>query len=522
VRQLFPNTQAVGAAFGVILVRHGSSVVEVATFRTEGKYLDGRRPSQVRFTTAQEDAQRRDFTINGLFLDPLENDHVIDYEGGIDDFKAKRLRAIGNPAERFAEVSEERRRAEQRYGVLLDILHKAVGEIPEDASWGIVNQQVWHDTLETLFKRMRTLVEGLVAQYGQQLDMSEEASRLVEQRLAFDRWDTDLVAWVELDLEAAQAGEVELAVEYVVPCALWRPLHSARLTDSGALRFRGGAAVWQNTGEDWDDVQLLFSTARSSLGTEPPLLADDLLQAQRRTDRIVVEQRQVAVQRAGLGREAAPTPGSVELPGVDDGGDIQVLHGRGRSRVPSDGRLNLVPLFDFECPAQRQLVAMPELESRVFLKVVATNSSRHPILAGPVELIRESGTVGWTRVLFVAAGERFELSFGHDDGLRVYRATKAGTRRDEVDGWQHADTVVRVYLSNLEDVEKRVQVLERIPVAEIEQVKVTLLEEHCRPHLPRLDKEGFCSFEVVLPGNTQSSVQLGCRVSTAPGVEGLG
>src|SRR5207248_6518289 len=69
VRQLFSNTQAVGAAFGVILVRHRTSVIEVATFRTDLQYKDGRRPEGVVFTTAEEDAKRRDFTINGLFMD---------------------------------------------------------------------------------------------------------------------------------------------------------------------------------------------------------------------------------------------------------------------------------------------------------------------------------------------------------------------------------------------------------------------------------------------------------------------
>lgn len=102
VRSLFRNTQAVGAAFGVILVRLGRSVIEVATFRSEGKYLDGRRPSEVRFTTAEEDAQRRDFTINGLFLDP-ESERVIDYVGGQADLEAGVIRAIGKPAERFEE-----------------------------------------------------------------------------------------------------------------------------------------------------------------------------------------------------------------------------------------------------------------------------------------------------------------------------------------------------------------------------------------------------------------------------------
>ncbi len=103
VRELFSKTEAVGSAFGVILVRHGRSVIEVATFRSDGSYLDGRRPSEVRFTTAQEDAQRRDFTINGLFLDPLDGDRVIDYVGGQEDLAARRLRAIGDPSARFAE-----------------------------------------------------------------------------------------------------------------------------------------------------------------------------------------------------------------------------------------------------------------------------------------------------------------------------------------------------------------------------------------------------------------------------------
>jgi len=104
VQQLFRNTQAVGAAFGVILVRLGGSQIEVATFRAEADYDDGRHPTQVRFTNAEEDARRRDFTINGLFFDPVA-EKVIDYVGGEADLRNRIIRAIGNPAERFAEDS---------------------------------------------------------------------------------------------------------------------------------------------------------------------------------------------------------------------------------------------------------------------------------------------------------------------------------------------------------------------------------------------------------------------------------
>jgi poly(A) polymerase len=99
---LFPGARTVGAHFGVVIVRHDHDLIEVATFRTDGSYKDGRRPESVRFATAEEDARRRDFTINGIFRDPLEN-RIIDYVGGQEDLRARRLRAIGDPHRRFEE-----------------------------------------------------------------------------------------------------------------------------------------------------------------------------------------------------------------------------------------------------------------------------------------------------------------------------------------------------------------------------------------------------------------------------------
>jgi tRNA nucleotidyltransferase/poly(A) polymerase len=98
------RTLAVGASFGVItaLGPRGAGQIDVATFRRDESYSDGRHPDAVAFTSAQEDAARRDFTINGLFYDPLAA-RVIDYVGGQEDLKLKIVRAIGNPAQRFAE-----------------------------------------------------------------------------------------------------------------------------------------------------------------------------------------------------------------------------------------------------------------------------------------------------------------------------------------------------------------------------------------------------------------------------------
>ena len=113
VRTLFKRTRAVGEAFGVVLVdlkRDGQRrTIEVATFRTEGVYSDGRRPDAVEYSDAKHDAQRRDFTVNGLFEDPAcehvdaDAEGIIDYVGGRADLKARVIRAVGDPEKRFGE-----------------------------------------------------------------------------------------------------------------------------------------------------------------------------------------------------------------------------------------------------------------------------------------------------------------------------------------------------------------------------------------------------------------------------------
>jgi poly(A) polymerase len=102
VESLFPRTHAVGRAFGVVVVVEGDVQFEVATFRAEAGYSDGRHPDEVTFADAEADASRRDFTVNGLFYDPV-GERVLDFVGGRVDLRDGVLRAIGDPHERFGE-----------------------------------------------------------------------------------------------------------------------------------------------------------------------------------------------------------------------------------------------------------------------------------------------------------------------------------------------------------------------------------------------------------------------------------
>src|SRR5206468_1002335 len=147
VRRLFRRTIAVGASFGVVEVlgpRHEGKPlkIQVATFRSDVSYSDGRHPDAVVFSGPREDALRRDFTINGMFKDPLTGD-IIDYVGGQDDLRTKVLRAIGEPSQRFDEDKLRMLRA-VRIGTRFD--RRPVGTHTEGArsAWrgGIVSAGV--------------------------------------------------------------------------------------------------------------------------------------------------------------------------------------------------------------------------------------------------------------------------------------------------------------------------------------------------------------------------------------------
>ena len=131
VQKLFARTVAVGAKFGVVRVLEEGFEFEVATFRSDGVYLDGRRPVSVTFSSPGEDARRRDFTINGIFYDPVE-DQVVDFVGGRSDLERRLIRAIGEPKERFSEDHLRLLRA-VRFAAALDF------EI-EPATWKAVTE----------------------------------------------------------------------------------------------------------------------------------------------------------------------------------------------------------------------------------------------------------------------------------------------------------------------------------------------------------------------------------------------
>ncbi len=180
VRAIFRRANEVGLAFGVMLVRVRQHEVQVATFRTDGVYSDSRHPDSVTFSDAEHDARRRDFTINGLFENPL-NDRIIDYVGGQADLEARLLRAIGDP---FARLREDRLRMlravrfASRFGFAIDpetadAIRAEAGELK-----GVSRERIGHEVRRMLSDPNRAVAAWEMQYLGLDEPTLQEPNRL--------------------------------------------------------------------------------------------------------------------------------------------------------------------------------------------------------------------------------------------------------------------------------------------------------------------------------------------------------
>jgi len=245
VQRLFPRvTDLTGKSFGVVRVMVGEESYEVATFRQDGPYKDGRHPESVRFATAEEDAQRRDFTINGLFFDPVA-DRLIDYVGGEADLRAGTVRAIGNPADRFAEDHLRLLRA-IRFAtrLIFRIEPKTWDAIRAEASMiRTVSAERIRDELNKIFTASKPeLGLDLLDQSGLLREVLPDIAALhgVEQPPQFHP-EGDVYEHVRLMLSKIEQPDLELALGVLFHDVGKKP--TAKVDENGRIRFNEHESV---------------------------------------------------------------------------------------------------------------------------------------------------------------------------------------------------------------------------------------------------------------------------------------
>ncbi|CAM5345513.1 mucoidy inhibitor MuiA family protein [Streptomyces chartreusis] len=418
-------------------------------------------------------------------------------------------------------LGHTRDRLRTRLDLLGRLATDLLRDIAEGTGHGETDEARWTRELDRVDAERDTYGEQLRAAEARltevtgELVQAQQAIHLAEERPA------ELIGHVELTVRTEVAERVRLRLTHLTSCALWRPAYRAVL-DGDSVTLETDAMVWQRTGEDWSDVRLTLSTARSALTTDPPRLTEDRLTLK---DRSAVERRTVDVElREEEIAELGPVP-VLGLPGVDDGGRTRVLHSPAAVSVPSDGRAHRVPLTAVTAVASSEYSSSPELSPLVTQVVRFDNTSGHALLAGPVDLVRGSGFTGRGTLSFTAPGAPVELAYGSHDDYRVIR--HAEESRDTATLTQRTviTHTVRVHVSRFsapgERGEQTVTLRERIPVSEVSAVEVRLRKEACAPEPDEVDADGIARWDLRLAPGGHATVTLVYEISASGKVSGL-
>lgn len=437
-----------------------------------------------------------------------------------DDDSALRLRVRAIEEEQLV-LGRRRDRLLARVGTLGRIATDLLRDIREGAGAGETERPRWVAELDRVDGERDTQGEQLRSVDAQLATLAAELRSVQRAMEKSEEQPAELVGHIELTVESGAAGPVGLRLSHLTPCALWRPAYRAAL-DGSSLTLETEAVVWQRTGEDWSDVRLTLSTARSARATEPPRLSEDRLTLR---DRSAAERRTVDVEvREEETGSLGPAP-VLGLPGVDDGGEARVLRAPGPVSVRGDGRAHHVPLSVFTTASHGEYAASPELSPLVTRMVRFDNLSGHALLAGPVDLIRGSGFAGRATLDFTAPGAPGELAFGSCDDYRVVRHTEESRDTAGISRRTVVTRTVRLHLSRFsapgEQGEEVVVLRERIPVSEVSAVEVRLRADACSPAPDTVDAEGIVRWDVPLPPGGRRTVTLVYEVSAASQVTGL-
>ncbi|MEW5855167.1 MAG: mucoidy inhibitor MuiA family protein [Myxococcota bacterium] len=366
----------------------------------------------------------------------------------------------------------------------------------------------WMSSLQKLQEELHAAdanvdtVRSVVREKQQKL---EQLNGLVRERAQVrQRMVADVVIHISGD-----GGKARLVVSALEPCALWRPAHEAHLHKDGTVEWTTYATVWQRTGESWDQVELTLSTARPSAGATLPTLREDLLtqrlKAPEERKQIFVEHREEVVPRTDL-RGAAP--------GVYDGGVPRSFQPPTRVTIPDDGRPHRVAVGSFKTAARTSLVAMPELATHVFLRASLRNTAGHPLLAGPITLLVDGAHVGVGDLPYVGAGEELDVSFGSDDRFVVMHERRR-VEEERLLQRERVHFVQEVELTLTGGGPETVEVLLRLPVSEVKQLKVVPSPAHCSEGTPAPDEQGLVKLPVQLKPRERRKLTLGFHLETS-------
>ncbi|RII31421.1 MAG: hypothetical protein CXR30_01000 [Geobacter sp.] len=364
----------------------------------------------------------------------------------------------------------------------------------------------------------------------QQLDLAAEQKQLRDRIDALQRRREQVVGsnrkeakTVEVSLDVTRAGNFVLDLSGILPQAGWEPSYDARLAADGKsaeLTFR--AMVRQQTGEDWQGVNMSLSTARPAVGGTPPELSPWRISfyhppppvPMAAPSRFAMKSARVGNVMAEVDRqmpaEQAEEPAGYLAAGMTEEQTSVSFHIARPVDVPSDGTLhgNVVAIEDL--PLTLEYLAVPKLSPSVYLRSEIVNRAGYPLLPGRVNVFTGNDYSGSSRMKKVAAGEKFELYFGSDDQVTVKREELKSHKEAGLFGKNRMSYRYRIVVQNFHKDPRTVVVQDQLPLAGDEEIKVNLDDPSVKPD--EIKGDGTMTWRIPVTAGGKAELTFGILV----------
>lgn len=401
---------------------------------------------------------------------------------------AERVKDLERLAQGFTDLAVDR------------VTHELTGPRPDTRAWAAAFDSALAVRLRAA-KETRDVAEKQRALMQQQAEVEAELARL---RARAERSEQR----VEVRVSCPEGTQVPVELTYLVGGTSWAPLYEARAEEgAGVVELTSLATVRQASGEDWTGAKLYLSTALPRQDATPPEVRPLYVSALKQPkERKVLVRRDEQQQHAQAGVAGQDTDGE-GLHVVSQG--LSVQWEAEATRVPGDGSAVRVRLGRHRLKADFSWRTAPKLHPVVFRVARLANTTRFPLLPGPVSVFRDTGFLGHQRLERVAQGAPFELTFGLEEGLRVKRTVVEEVQRPKglFGGRQRFRYAYRFELTNLRARPEKVELSEHIPVSELDDVKVELEQESTAGYT-LASEDGIATWKVALAPGERRTVDL--------------
>jgi len=454
---------------GENVVTFGGLPLQIAeeTLRAEGKGTAAARISGL--------------AVRNIFLESSSEQRIRDLEGELET------------VERAAQKIDARRAALAAQRAFIDSIRVGWGErLSKELSAGKPSAAELTEANRFVGDGIYRVEESSYEAAAEKKPLTEKIAVLKKQLAALNSERRKEVRAVDLTIDAPRAMELTVELSYLVMQARWEPVYDIRLAPDGRsaeLAYR--AVVAQRSGEEWQGVNLSLSTATPAVGSAPPELTPW---------HVSFRESPVPLGRASraMHKAAAPAPMAAGMAAEADAAadseaaDLQPLTAMGSQLqerqtsvlfvvpkpvdVAADGSRQSSLIALERLPVAAEYVTVPKFLPRAFLKSEVVNMTAYPLLAGAVNVFNDNAFVGRSYLKTVAAGEKFALFFGVDDAVKVKRTATRVRKEAGLLGGNRVSWHCTVDLENFKGHEVTLSVLDQIPVAGNQEIKVTLTD----------------------------------------------